>query len=1326
MLKILEKMKDGQTKFSAKELRMLQPYAPYFAKTGQSDVLKSILDTHSGFASSSLGYLFYVAAENGHAPTLRSLFSHSSEKNLSDAVHDRLDLAHDGATEVIQYAVMSGDIESFRILVDYYEEVGGPAYVKKALEDALFWFHDVPMYEEVLYTAQQYGGRDLVKAIANADNLTLDDAVWSSQFGKDRSDIAKAVIQKTFQYHDEEAILKIVAGTYNECCSYEEAISKGYTKTAAAMLQEVRDTCGLETARKVIEQEGLGHSLYFLRMATMYAADDILEVINGIARETGNNQLNNDIGEITSTQYGIASSNNFKDQISYYRQLIIKMNDQKEVDQFTANVCCEWADMRFHIPSATSRIKHDRDDFIGILKDFEKHPAEIRSTTMEEMVRYNDRESLEMFIGFVEETRGGQPVLELLKYFSTALECHASDVLEFIGEYALEHAGPHFMQDLLITANGSYPLLSAIAVDDVYTVKVLLKLAKESGEDFLSSIIAINDFSSLKNAESNDNSELIRLMLDSLSDEERVKAFEHVDSRWKNLAEGTIAKSQFWQEIGNGNIRWLEVTGSDAPDQKLRMKSPYRFKPNLYDRILPLVSLAAEIQTDQNSTLHAYKLSVLFTNFEEIDRYLTQYGKQWANEKTRSIIGEACDFDIPESGSWSPQKWKSLVLKYGPHASKYLVNAAKIEKYIGDKPFPENLKELRATVAEMRFGRAHEHPEFAKLASTHWTEKRLSTLANAYGVSQEAFAEKRFDYGLDVLQTHPKTSDQLPDIFIDGADIGHSNFYMMKLPAGDPLGLILGDITKDCQAILHNGNDCAVHGMTSEYGGFYVWKKKTAGIITEGDSIVAQSWAWVGKDHNIVFDTFERLHTTHAKLCQTFMEQFSHEVVGNHTLSNSVEASVVSAVRLGTDGYTPPLFIGHAENPSVPIDYEGKAFRWNDEGRNGRESHVQYEIQPINHIGEMKLELPAPNRPDHAEQEALSYIRGAVERIERDYGLIIKTGLEIECYAISEDGNSSSDIIDVQEVQKKLQHSGSDVRFEDENTTDHQGQYEVATKPLNPLMAIEAGNKARDDLKKYAEEFGIKEFDFSPVPFEDKEASSLHISLSLWSTDGAPIFADCEGSEATLLDITARGILEVQKYSSLLSAQTDDAYKRFGHSEWSPNGVACSDIGHGGGSVRIANATNNAYKVQNAAPEDVRIENRLPSSDSNIAVAMAGMIAGVEYTLLKYVKTFDAGTNVTFDDMEGSREFIEGPDKHLAVYEPEEDFIPQPLPKNRYHALQALKAGLQDGPLGVIAKSLFEAVLAQHENDGRKITPDAEPVVITLQENSRPNGLYLN
>ncbi|MFZ5805595.1 MAG: hypothetical protein ACOY3I_00090 [Verrucomicrobiota bacterium] len=407
------------------------------------------------------------------------------------------------------------------------------------------------------------------------------------------------------------------------------------------------------------------------------------------------------------------------------------------------------------------------------------------------------------------------------------------------------------------------------------------------------------------------NPDIIRYLLEHLPKKEKKKALSHLPEEWREIFKQDLPSRAVQQLLGEGDARWKALTGKSAPHDSLKDQSPYGFNPTLYEKLLPLTQTACRIEGNEGAEMNAYKLSVFFKNEQEADRYLTQFKEKWNTGNSLQIVHDACLFNLPENGLWTSKRWKGLVLKYGPEASIYLQSAPQIELRLknSDKPFPSSLEELQAIAALVTYKRGGENLEWAKIAATY----KLS--------------EKRFERGLSVLSTHHKKEDFLPAMSIDGASIDRSlaNYYMTKLDIGDMRGLILGEMMPPCcQSIGDLGSACAVHGMNSENGGFYVWKQKHdgenghVGTITENDPIVAQSWVWIGDKDEVVFDSFERKRSKYNELCEPFLKRFAE------ILDRQKHYTKFDDVRLGKGGDTPKdIGFPSAKSLAQPKDYRG-------------------------------------------------------------------------------------------------------------------------------------------------------------------------------------------------------------------------------------------------------------------------------------------------------------------------------------------------------------------------------------------------------------------
>lgn len=448
---------------------------------------------------------------------------------------------------------------------------------------------------------------------------------------------------------------------------------------------------------------------------------------------------------------------------------------------------------------------------------------------------------------------------------------------------------------------------------------------------------------------------------------------ENSDREFVDDKEEQLFYKNLYINSGEGNERWQFLAGMNAPHKDLEKLSPFGFygpKVKLYEQLLPLTQTAQKLERNSGAEEFAYKFAVLFRNARQVEQYLDIYAKRWNHSKSKQIVHDAALFNLPRHGAWTPNKWGDIIAQYGPRSSKYLAQAPKIEAYIEEHgmkfsskktdvymkkhglelsstemkdyiaehggDFPSKLQELVEASAKLTYRDAHKNINLAMLAKEHGID------------------ESGFDEALRILDKAEKSS-HLPSIFIDGADIGHSDYYMRKLAGGDHIGLVLGSLTNCCQNVGGMGGECAEHGMTSKFGGFYVWQKKTKGKITPKDTFVAQSWAWIGKDDKLVLDSFERLSSDYNILSKNFLEQLAFDIVGEHEFfveigengSSKVEEHVISGVRLGGGGNSPDdIFSEEASALSEPCDTSAyDAYK------------IQYEIEPIDHSPELDFDI---------------------------------------------------------------------------------------------------------------------------------------------------------------------------------------------------------------------------------------------------------------------------------------------------------------------------------------------------------------------------------
>ena len=271
-----------------------------------------------------------------------------------------------------------------------------------------------------------------------------------------------------------------------------------------------------------------------------------------------------------------------------------------------------------------------------------------------------------------------------------------------------------------------------------------------------------------------------------------------------------------------------------------------------------LLFVACYVEDDYYYDIPQYRdfadnLHSLFNSFTNVLTYL----KAHANLTVKKPIHDASLIYLPREAAWDKDYWSNLVLSHGHTASKYL----RLAPYI-DNLLKENVSRrieskclndivyIEYLLKNIQYKQAMEHPQLASLCIKHLR------------------SEKDFEKCLKIVQNELKTLDLLPDITIKGEEIGsqYSKYLFSKLPVDDLRGLFLGEYTACCQSFGKQGSSCAINGMTSLFSGFYVLYNK------DGD-IIAQTWAWIGQQGEIVFDSWEYINKEQTHLAKPFLKK---------------------------------------------------------------------------------------------------------------------------------------------------------------------------------------------------------------------------------------------------------------------------------------------------------------------------------------------------------------------------------------------------------------------------------------------------------------------
>ncbi|GAB6900821.1 glutamine synthetase family protein [Kineosporia succinea] len=125
--------------------------------------------------------------------------------------------------------------------------------------------------------------------------------------------------------------------------------------------------------------------------------------------------------------------------------------------------------------------------------------------------------------------------------------------------------------------------------------------------------------------------------------------------------------------------------------------------------------------------------------------------------------------------------------------------------------------------------------------------------------------------------------------------------------------------------------------------------------------------------------------------------------------------------------------------------------------------------------------------------------------------------------------------------------------------------------------------------------------------YDDRPGNGARVSMSLRGLDGSFVFADPaeagtsgDGRSAVFRSFVA-GVLATLRDFTLLYAPTVNSYKRFRDGGGAPAAITWAE-GGAGGALRVA-----------GRGESLRVQNRVPGSDVNPYLALAGMLAGGLY-----------------------------------------------------------------------------------------------------------------
>ena len=158
--------------------------------------------------------------------------------------------------------------------------------------------------------------------------------------------------------------------------------------------------------------------------------------------------------------------------------------------------------------------------------------------------------------------------------------------------------------------------------------------------------------------------------------------------------------------------------------------------------------------------------------------------------------------------------------------------------------------------------------EFEDFAST-LKYKGVENKSVAQVCAKFDLGQSRFEDYQEFFKKHgPKTATMLPSV-----EVVNGEYKFIKMDDHDIEGPFLGLATDCCQHLHSAGNSCAKAGWKDQESGFYV--------VLKGSNIVAQSWAWRGKDGTLCFDSIEGLGGVNVDTIAHLYQAAAKKLLGN-------------------------------------------------------------------------------------------------------------------------------------------------------------------------------------------------------------------------------------------------------------------------------------------------------------------------------------------------------------------------------------------------------------------------------------------------------------
>tara|TARA_R110002124_G_scaffold64985_2_gene177233 strand:- start:36967 stop:39855 length:2889 start_codon:yes stop_codon:yes gene_type:complete len=362
---------------------------------------------------------------------------------------------------------------------------------------------------------------------------------------------------------------------------------------------------------------------------------------------------------------------------------------------------------------------------------------------------------------------------------------------------------------------------------------------------------------------------------------------------------------------------WMNMHGDTIEDIPLHLTeySPHYFKPKTYEFVKNLFGYERGFNEQTAKEITAYQISTLFQTKDRILNYLEKWGK---TGHTLHDISQM--ISVPKQGQFNAKSWGDAVLKHGPRMANLIRFADRLAEPLKNNAGTTwSYKNTLDAIGGDLYSRAKEHTKLAELcANILYSEADFEKALEFWALYQEQY--KGSDY--------QKTQHSIPSIEIDGGEFEKPDYIFRKLDDGDVRGLLLGAFTECCQHVANpHGHSCAEHGFMNETSGFYVIENK------QTSAIIAQSWAWRGKENELTLDSLEFVNGTfNANNWQKLCSVFAQEIAKRDELRD------IPAIHIGCGGKTPALNFEYAAKDQMAELQESCAYS------DARESQYKVDI----------------------------------------------------------------------------------------------------------------------------------------------------------------------------------------------------------------------------------------------------------------------------------------------------------------------------------------------------------------------------------------------